>query len=107
MESGWPPHAKFHNGQTMLMGIMGGTLSLVILFGSRPLTFPLFLIAVAVAGMYWIAMAFSTIFPGTAWYDPEFKDFTPRPLGFSPQQLLGYVLYLLLIVAVVLAAQSH
>ena len=31
----WPPHAKFHNGQTMLMGIFSGSLSLAILFGSR------------------------------------------------------------------------
>ncbi len=103
----WPPHAKFHNGQTMLLGILGGALSLFILFGSRPLTFPLFLIAAAVAGLYFVAMVFATIFPGTAWYDPEFKDETKRPLGFSPQQLLSYVLCLLLVVAVVLAARSH
>jgi hypothetical protein len=43
----WPPHAKFHNCQTMLMGIFGGSLSLFILFGFRPLTLRLFLIATA------------------------------------------------------------
>ena len=26
----WPPHAKFHNAQTMLLGIFGGSLSLFI-----------------------------------------------------------------------------
>ena len=36
----WPPHAKFHNAQTMLMGIVSGSLSLVILFGTRKLTLP-------------------------------------------------------------------
>lgn len=35
----WPPHAKFHNGQTMLMGIGLGLLSLYLLFGYKPLTF--------------------------------------------------------------------
>ena len=45
----WPPHAKFHNGQTMLMGILGGSISLAILFASRPLTLPLFLLSAAVA----------------------------------------------------------
>ena len=36
----WPPHAKFHNGQSMLMGIGLGLLSLFLLFGLRPLTLP-------------------------------------------------------------------
>ena len=44
-----PQHAKFHNGQTMLMGILGRSISLAILFGFRPLTLPLFLLAAATA----------------------------------------------------------
>ena len=99
----WPPHAKFHNGQTMLMGIIGGTLSLAILFGSRPLTLPLFLIAAAVAGSYFVAMAFAPVFPGTDWIDPEFAGTTGRPLGLAPQQLVTYVLCGLLIIAIFLA----
>jgi len=102
----WPPHAKFHNGQTMLMGIFAGSISLFVLFYFRPLTLPLLLLAAAVSSMYWLSMVFSPLFPGTAWYDPEFKDETKRPFGFSPQQLLTYVLCLLLIVAVILAVRS-
>ncbi len=30
----WPPHAKFHNGQTMLLGIGLGLYSLFLLFGT-------------------------------------------------------------------------
>ena len=30
----WPPHAKFHNCQSMLMGIFTGSLSLYILFAA-------------------------------------------------------------------------
>ena len=101
----WPPHAKFHNGQTMLMGIGLGLLSLCILFGSQPLTLPLFLIAAAVAGIYFAAMALSTIFPGTAWVDPEFVHDGPRPLGLNPQQLVSYIVCLLLVVAVILAVK--
>ena len=55
---------KIHNGQTMLIGIIGGALSLAILFASHPLTFPLFLIAAAVAGSYFVAMAFARCSPG-------------------------------------------
>ena len=45
----WPPHAKFHNGQTMLLGIINGAIALVVLFAFRPLTLPLFLVAAASA----------------------------------------------------------
>ena len=99
----WPPHAKFHNGQTMLMGIFGGSLSLYILFATGPLTLRMFLLATAAAGMYWVSMALAPLFPGTAWYDPEFKNASRRPLGFSPQQILTYGLCGLLALAVVLA----
>ncbi len=99
----WPPHAKFHNGQTMLMGIFGGALSLAILFGAQKLTLPLFLIAAAVAASDFVAMAFARLFPGTAWTDPEFVAETPHPLGLAPQQLVTYVLCGLVIVAMILA----
>ena len=99
----WPPHAKFHNGQTMLMGIFGGALSLAILFGSHPLTMPAFLVAAAVALNYFAAMAFAPLFPGTAWSDPEFAAELPRPLGLAPQQLVSYALCLVVLIAIALA----
>jgi hypothetical protein len=102
----WPPHAKFHNGQTMLLGIFGGSLSLCMLFGFGPLTPRMFFLAAAAAAMYWFSMALAPFFPGTAWYDPEFKDASSRPLGLSPQQLLSYVLCGLIVVAVILASIS-
>jgi hypothetical protein len=102
----WPPHAKFHNGQTMVMGILAGSTSLFILFYFRPLTVPLFLIAAAIASMYWVSLLCAPLFPGTGWSDPEFEDETMRPLGFHPQQLLSYLLCSLLIVAVVLAVRT-
>ena len=80
----WPPHAKFHNGQTMLLGIINGAIALVVLFAFRPLTLPLFLVAAASASAYWVAMA-------------------ARPLGFSPQQLLTYALCVVTLVAALLA----
>ena len=104
--SAWPPHAKFHNGQTMLLGLFLGTLALVILFGVGPLTLPLFLIAAAVAGVYFLAMAFAPLFPGTAWIDPEFRDFVPKPLGLNPQQLVTYILCTVLAAAVIIACVS-
>ncbi len=102
----WPPHAKFHNAQTMLLGVFLGTLALVILFASHPLTLPMFLIAAAVAGSYFLAMVFAPFFPGTAWIDPEFRDFVPKPLGLNPQQLVTYILCGLLTAAVAIACTA-
>lgn len=103
--SRWPPHAKFHNGQTMLLGILLCVVSLTILFGFRPLTFPIFLVAAATSGVYFLAMAFATIFPGVAWVDPEFGEDWPKPLGLNPQQLVSYVLLTLLGLAIFLAGR--
>ena len=103
----WPPHAKFHNGQTMLMGVISGSVSLAILFGPTPLSLPSFLVASAVAANYFVAMVFAPLFPGTAWSDPEFVAGQPRPLGLAPQQLVSYALCALVLVAVALAAIAH
>ncbi len=103
----WPPHAKFHNGQTMLMGVFAGTLSLFCLFAVHPLTRPWFFAGAAAASLYWVGLAFAQLFPGTAWIDPEFAAEVSHPLGLDPQQFLGYILCLLLLVAVGLALLVH
>ncbi len=103
----WSSHAKFHNGQTMLMGVFGGLLSLALLFGSQPLTLPIFLIAAATAASYFVSMAFAPVFPGTAWIDPEFSAEAARPLGLAPQQLVTYVLCALVLIAIVLALSGR
>ena len=90
----------------MLMGIIGGLLSLAILFGSHPLTLPLFLIAAAVAASYFVAMALAPAFPGTDWIDPEFMATTEHPLGLAPQQLVTYALCGLVVIAIFLAASA-
>ena len=99
----WPPHAKFHNGQTMLMGMLSGSISLAILFGFRPLTLPHFLLAAATAANYFVAMVLVPMFPGTGWTDPEFAAETGRPLGLAPQQLVSYVVCACVLLAVSLA----
>lgn len=99
----WPPHAKFHNAQTMLMGMVSGSLSLVILFGTRRLTLPVILLAAVIAANYFATMALAPLFPKTAWMDPEFNASIPRPLGLAPQQLITYVICGIVVVAILLA----
>ena len=102
----WPPHAKFHNAQTMLMGIVSGTLSLVILFGTQSLTLSVFLLSAAITANYIVTMALAPLFPRTAWVDPEFISGTPRLLGLAPQQLISYVVCGLVTLAIVLAVSA-
>lgn len=102
----WPPHAKFHNGQGILMGLGSGILALAILFGWQPLRMSALVIAAIVASLYWVSILIAPIFPGTAWADPEFEPTTPKPLGLHPQQLIGFVLVGLLLAAVALALLS-
>ena len=102
----WAPHAKMHNGQTMLLGILNGTLSLIVLFGFPRTTLSLFFAADALAAFYWVALLLAALFPGTAWCDPEFLKETPQPLGLHPQQLVSCVLLGLLLVASGLALAS-
>lgn len=95
----WPPHAKFHNCQTMVIGAGLGMLSLLVLFGMRPLTLPLFFLAAALAGLYFVSMLLAPIFPGTSWTDPEFVQETSMPLGMHPQKLVALAVSGLLLIA--------
>jgi hypothetical protein len=99
----WPQHAKFHNAQTMLMGIGLGLLGGSILFAFRPLTPQGLLLASGAASLYWISMVLAPLFPGTTWNDPEFRAATPRPLGLHPQQLLAYAVIGILVFALILS----
>ena len=102
----WPPHAKFHNGQSILMGLGSGILALGILFGREPLGTNGLVMAAIIASLYWVSILIVRIFPGTAWADPEFEATTAKPLGLHPQQLIGFVLVGLLLAAVTLALLS-
>jgi len=102
----WPPHAKFHNGQTILMGLALGTLAIALLFGRQPLGTNGLVLAAILASLYWVCLLAAPVFPGTAWVDPEFESITPRPMGLHPQQLIGFVLLAILLAAVALALLS-
>ena len=102
----WPPHAKFHNGQTMLLGIGLGLYSLFLLFGTGPLTLLHFSLAAVAAALYFVAMLLSPFFPGTAWSDPEFTSENGSVLGMHPQLFVGLLVCLVLLAACTYALQK-
>ena len=95
----WPPHAKFHNGQTISLGILLGGLALFLLWVPVNTSWSQFQIAVVVASFYWVALLCARAFPGTAWMDPEFK---PESYKMAPQLILTFVLLVLLVIGEVL-----
>jgi hypothetical protein len=99
----WPPHAKFHNGQTIFLGLALGILSIVLLFLHSPLTRETLLISAILASLYWICIFAAPVFPGTAFVDPEFASAAPN-VGKMPLQLvIGLVLVGILFVAVAIS----
>ncbi len=70
----WPPHAKFHNAQTMILSTLLGLTSLWLVWrpvGDRRRQLQA---AAVVASLYWVAQLGSVPFPGTALVDPEFRE---------------------------------
>ena len=100
----WPPHAKFHNCQTMLLGVGLGLVTFFILFVWTPLTLPMFYLAAAISSLYFVSMLFIVpLFPQTAWHDPEFMEQTPRLLGVYFQKMVSMILCSILVIACLIA----
>ena len=75
----WTPHAKFHNAQTMLLGVGLGVSALWFVWrrnGDRKTNL---LVAIIFAAIYYITQAGSITFPGTALFDPEFAPSSTLP----------------------------
>jgi hypothetical protein len=92
----WPPHAKFHDAQYMVMTVLLGVLGLVLAL--RRDRGPL-LCAAAVLATPWLGMLGALLFPGTATHDPEFADRTVFVLGLHGQVFLALVLLAALLAA--------
>jgi len=72
----WPPHAKFHNGQTMSLGVLLAATSSYFLFRRAPnlAAFKDNTFNAALIGTFYCGSGLSAIlYPGTAWQDPEFR----------------------------------
>jgi hypothetical protein len=89
----WPPHARFHNGQTMSTGLALGLLTLYYtwrtptLHGARDSIFT----AGILGSLYFITAASAILYPGTLWIDPEFGEGSPQGLLFLCMFSLSWV----------------
>lgn len=94
----WPPHAKFHNAHTMLLGALLGGFTLWLLWRESCSQ----RLAIVVAALYWLAQAGSILlsrdgfrrpgvrqpFSADRWIDAQPARYR-RLLSFHPRSLLA------------------
>jgi hypothetical protein len=102
----WPPHAKFHDGQTLMFSIF--LCVLTIFFAARKTQDKsITLIATtSLAALYWVTQALAIVYPGTAFVDPEFNTPSAYLLGFPAQVVIDVIALCLISVASYLAARK-
>lgn len=81
----WPPHAKFHNAQTMAMAVLLALSTLYFAWSKRQQHGSVAAVAVT-AAMYWATQALGFLFPGVAWTDPDWLK-AGQSLNDFPMQL--------------------
>ncbi len=96
----WPPHAKFHNAQTLLLATLLGLLTLFYAWRRRGLGVDNLKAAALLGSLYWVTQAGSGLLPNTALSDPEFAGPTRLPFGLTgPQPFLDVVVLGVIVVA--------
>jgi hypothetical protein len=85
----WPPHAKFHDGWSILLGTGLGGLAAYLLWrrGADPeLELAL---GAGLPALYWAGQSGSYLFPGAAGMESEFPGVLPRVAGVPLNEAVG------------------
>ena len=82
----WPPHAKYHNAQTMSTGAALALIALPVIWGRGGWSRQRLQVAAGAASLYWATQLSALAFPGVALLDP------PAPSRrFGPQIVVAAV----------------
>ena len=92
----WPPHAKFHTGQTLSMSLFLSLLTILFAWRRTSDQREAVFATAGFAAAYWVTQATAIAYPNTAFHDPEFITADSFPLGL-PLQAYFELLFLLLI----------
>ena len=104
----WPPHAKFHDAQYIVMSMLLAGIAMVVLSRRAIGRFATIGISAAILSTPWLGMLGALLFPGTSMLDPEFDRPSAYVLGVHPQILLaGGILTVLAIVVLVAARRKR
>jgi hypothetical protein len=77
----WPPHAKFHDAWSILLGTGLGGLSLWLLRRRGPDPGLELALGAGLTALYWAGQGGSYLFPGTEGMESEFPGVLPRVAG--------------------------
>ncbi|KAF2670694.1 hypothetical protein BT63DRAFT_422997 [Microthyrium microscopicum] len=99
----WPPHARFHNGQTMSMGLCLGVLTFYLTWRVNTKSSPKEILdstflAALTGSVYYLTGISAIFYPGSGWTDPELDDgrmIAPQIPLFSSLFFLPWFAYLL------------
>jgi hypothetical protein len=78
----WPPHAKFHDGQTLSMSILLGGLTIFLAWWPSNIVTVMVAVAAGAASLYFITQSTAILYPNTAYVDPGFTPPTVRGIPF-------------------------
>jgi hypothetical protein len=94
----WPPHAKFHTGQTLSMSLLLSLLTIGFAWRRTSDQREAVLATAGFAAAYWVTQATAILYPNTAFYDPEFVTANSFPFGLPIQAYfdLGFLLLITL-----------
>ena len=95
----WPPHAKFHNAQTMSMAVLLGLTALFFTWRRDAGLATSLLAAWLFTAFYWTSQVMAFGFPGVAWTDPNLLP-PGHTLTEFPLQLKGDVVLAVLLAVV-------
>ncbi|WP_051499658.1 DUF6640 family protein [Nocardia sp. BMG51109] len=101
----WPPHAKFHDAQYIVMTVLLSAVALTLLLQRGNPTRSRMWAACAILATPWLGLLGATLFPGTAVHDPEFDN--GSILGLHPQVFMAVILLTLLVVAAAITARPE
>lgn len=77
----WPPHARFHDAQTISLGALLGTAGLAALYGRRGDGVGQATAGALLPACFWASMGTAFAFPGTDGLQSEFPERVPRVGG--------------------------
>lgn len=97
----WPPHAKFHNAQTMVLGALLGLVTLYCLWLRKVVSLKQSLNeAGCVVSLYWLSQFPAILFPGTMLTDPSGNHLQP-PMIFGLIELNQITMDILIVLPLI------
>jgi hypothetical protein len=102
----WPPHAKFHDGQTLMSSIFLAALTILFALRRTEDETSSLIATTSFAGLYWVTQALAIVYPGTAFVDPEFDTPSAYLLGLPAQVTIDIIALCLISIAVYVAARK-